>query len=96
MTHWREFPDLDPELPAEVLPADWPRAAARECFVTIYDGLGPLAERRFAELLARHAPDLAPLAAHRTSEDVRRGEPPDGPAPSGDARTGWIGPLGRQ
>lgn len=97
MTHWREFPDLDPELPAEVLPADWPRSAARECFVAIYDGLGPPAERRFAQLLARHAPDLAPLAAHRTSEDVRRGEPADGaPSPGAGGRAGWAGPLGRR
>ncbi len=33
--HWRRFPFLDPDLPHELLPADWP---------------GPLAARRFGEV----------------------------------------------
>lgn len=33
MVHaWRKFPFLDPELPDELLPADWPREAARDLF----------------------------------------------------------------
>ncbi|MDH3302053.1 MAG: PaaX family transcriptional regulator [Acidimicrobiia bacterium] len=35
--HWRRFPFLDPDLPHELLPSDWP---------------GPAAARRFAELRA--------------------------------------------
>lgn len=94
MTQWREFPDLDPELPAELLPADWPLPRARALFVEIYDGLGPLAEHRFAQLVERHAPELAELAAHRTSADIRRGEPSgEVPYPAGD-EAGWIGPIG--
>ena len=33
MDEWRAFPGLDPDLPAELLPAAWPRAAARELFI---------------------------------------------------------------
>jgi phenylacetic acid degradation operon negative regulatory protein len=91
MTAWRAFPDADPELPAALLPADWPLPAARSVFVEIYDGLGPLAEQRFAQLVGRHDPALAALAAHRTSADIRRGESATA-IPAGDAP--WIGPIG--
>src|SRR5205807_5038645 len=30
---WRKFPFLDPDLPAELLPADWPRRPAHDLFV---------------------------------------------------------------
>jgi phenylacetic acid degradation operon negative regulatory protein len=91
MTAWREFPDVDPELPAALLPGDWPLPAARSLFVEVYDGLGPLAEQRFAQLVGRHDPALAALAAHRTSADVLRGETDDA-VPAGDGP--WIGPIG--
>jgi phenylacetic acid degradation operon negative regulatory protein len=91
MTAWREFPDVDPELPAALLPGDWPLPAARSLFVEVYDGLGPLAEQRFAQLVGRHDPALAALAAHRTSADVLRGETGDA-VPAGDGP--WIGPIG--
>jgi phenylacetic acid degradation operon negative regulatory protein len=91
MTAWREFPDVDPELPPELLPADWPLPAARALFVEVYDGLGPLAERRFAELVGKHDPALAALAAHRTSADVLRGENATA-IPAGEEP--WIGPIG--
>jgi phenylacetic acid degradation operon negative regulatory protein len=29
---WRKFPFLDPDLPAQLLPADWPRRQAHELF----------------------------------------------------------------
>src|SRR5690606_26488231 len=55
MTHWREFPNIDPDLPSELLSDDWPRHAARECFIDIYDSLGPVAEQRFRQVVSRHA-----------------------------------------
>jgi phenylacetic acid degradation operon negative regulatory protein len=67
---WRRFPETDPDLPAELLPADWPRARAQRVFVQIYDGLGPLAELRFREVLARSDPALAALARHHDSATV--------------------------
>ncbi|MBX6355710.1 MAG: PaaX family transcriptional regulator [Micromonosporaceae bacterium] len=61
MAAWRTFPGLDPDLPPELLPGDWPRARARQTFVELYDGLAALAESRVREILAGHGPDLAPL-----------------------------------
>ncbi|GAA1896595.1 PaaX family transcriptional regulator [Actinomadura bangladeshensis] len=64
MTDWRVFPNLDPDLPAELLPPGWPRDEARWLCVRIYDSLGEPAEQRFREILAGYAPELAELASH--------------------------------
>lgn len=72
MDTWRTFPDLDPGLPASMLPADWPRRRAREIFVKAYDTLGPLAEFRFRQVIAEHAPQLAHLARHFTTDAAVR------------------------
>ncbi|MFI0351669.1 PaaX family transcriptional regulator C-terminal domain-containing protein [Actinomadura sp. 9N407] len=64
MYSWLYFPSLDPELPAELLPADWPRARAYEVFAELYDALGPLAESRVRGIIARFAPELAPLVRY--------------------------------
>jgi phenylacetic acid degradation operon negative regulatory protein len=61
MDAWRNFPNLDPELPPELLPADWPRGRARETFIELYDGLAALAEVRVREIVAEYGADLAPL-----------------------------------
>lgn len=79
MTDWRVFPALDPDLPAELLPPDWPRDEARRLCVQIYDSLGELAEKRFREILAEFAPELADLAAHHTfaqASTLRSPHPP--------------------
>lgn len=55
MDEWRAFPNQDPEIPAEFLPRDWPRRAARDLFLSLYDRLGPMAERRVRELVAEGA-----------------------------------------
>jgi phenylacetic acid degradation operon negative regulatory protein len=68
MNQWRGFPRLDPELPVELLPEGWPRTRARELFVSTYDVLGPLAEHRVREVLARYSPELAPSATHHNSD----------------------------
>ncbi|MBA9001555.1 PaaX family transcriptional regulator [Thermomonospora cellulosilytica] len=64
MYAWLHFPSLDPELPAELLPPDWPRARAYEIFAELYDSLGPPAETRVRRIVAAHAPELAPLVRH--------------------------------
>jgi phenylacetic acid degradation operon negative regulatory protein len=66
MDSWRAFPQLDPELPTGLLPADWPQHRARELFIDAYDGLGPIAERRVQQIIARYAPEIAALATHHT------------------------------
>lgn len=58
MDAWRVFPQEDPDLPAEFLPPDWPRDAARALCMEIYDMLQPMAEQRFNELLGSHFPAL--------------------------------------
>jgi phenylacetic acid degradation operon negative regulatory protein len=70
MDTWRTFPNLDPGLPAELLPADWPRAAARDLFVEIYDTLGPLAEIRVKQIVAECEPDLAELVHHHRTSTI--------------------------
>jgi phenylacetic acid degradation operon negative regulatory protein len=64
MDDWRNMPNLDPELPTELLPPGWPRRTARHLFVEIYDGLGQLAEVRIRQVLAQLAPELAGAASH--------------------------------
>lgn len=67
---WRRFQETDPDLPAELLPADWERDRARRVFTEIYERLGPVAELRFRQVLARVSPDLAQLAARHDWESV--------------------------
>jgi phenylacetic acid degradation operon negative regulatory protein len=75
MDIWRTFPGSDPDLPQELLPRTWVRADAHAIFTEIYDGLGPLGETRFRQILGEHAPELVPLVRHHTSrqtpDDVR-------------------------
>lgn len=52
MDAWRVFPRIDPDLPDEILPADWPRSTARELCAAIYDALQPTADLRFLSLIA--------------------------------------------
>jgi phenylacetic acid degradation operon negative regulatory protein len=68
MDEWRGFPELDPDLPDDLLPEAWPRAAARELFTTTYDLLGPLAAHRVRQIIARYSPELAVHATHHSSE----------------------------
>jgi phenylacetic acid degradation operon negative regulatory protein len=64
---WRALVSVDPELPESLLPPGWPGRRAQRLFARIYDGLGPLAEARFRQILAKHDAALAPLARHRTT-----------------------------
>jgi phenylacetic acid degradation operon negative regulatory protein len=72
MDRWRNMPNLDPELPHELLPKDWPRDAARSLFVDVYDGLGALAEMRVRQILAEFSAPLSSIAAHQTTDLVTR------------------------
>lgn len=67
---WRDFPELDPHLPARLLPADWPRHRARDLFVEMYDTLGPLAAIRVRQVIAMFAPDLALSVTPHASDFV--------------------------
>lgn len=47
---WRRFPFLDPDLPASVLPADWPRDRAHALFVERHVRWEPVARAHFEAL----------------------------------------------
>jgi phenylacetic acid degradation operon negative regulatory protein len=70
MSEWLQFRQIDPSLPFELLPSDWPRARAREVAYLIYDELGTTAEGRFRQIIGTVDRDLAQLAAHHTSRDA--------------------------
>ncbi|SCG33898.1 PaaX family transcriptional regulator [Micromonospora humi] len=70
MDTYRRFPTLDPQLPRELLPAGWPRQAARDLFAAVYDGLADTAERHVRAVVARHAGGAPPadVRAHTTAD----------------------------
>jgi len=70
MSTWNALRHLDPDLPGELLPPDWPRPRARAVYVAIYDSLGPLGEQRFREIVGEIEPELAELATHHTSTRI--------------------------
>lgn len=67
---WQDLLAMDPDLPDEILPPDWPRAQARHLFIAAYDELGPLAQHRVRQILALYASDLARNATYHTSSAV--------------------------
>lgn len=67
---WRRFQESDPDLPAELLPADWERDRAHAVFVQIYERLGPVAELRFQQVVGQISPELAKLASRHERADV--------------------------
>jgi phenylacetic acid degradation operon negative regulatory protein len=75
MDLWRGFLAVDPDLPGELLPGDWPRQAARQVFAEVYDGLGELAVVRVRQVLAESAPGLTSYVQLQTTAD--------GPNPAG-------------
>ncbi len=48
--HWRELPYLDPGLPVDALPSDWPGKAARQLFLSFERVLRPQALRYFRQV----------------------------------------------
>jgi phenylacetic acid degradation operon negative regulatory protein len=59
---WRKFPFLDPDLPAELLPAGWPRRRAHELFTRRHSAWAGPARRWFEELEAGLPPRAARAA----------------------------------
>jgi phenylacetic acid degradation operon negative regulatory protein len=52
---YRQFPFRDPDLPADLLPVDWPGPVAHRLFVAAHQVLQTPADRCVRETLARHA-----------------------------------------
>lgn len=77
MDRWRSFPSRDPDLPADLLPADWPRHEAWKLFRKLYDDLGPLAELRTRQCIAQYDQSLADSITRRklpTHEDFNQND----------------------
>lgn len=53
---YRHFPFRDPDLPAELLPEDWPGRRAHELFVAAHDALAQPADAFVAAVLGRREP----------------------------------------
>ena len=51
LTQWRRLPYLDPNLPPELLPADWPGKSAADVFFALRDRLAPAAHDWASELI---------------------------------------------
>lgn len=68
MDFWSNLPNLDPELPRELLQTSWPRDEARSLFLELYDLLAPLAEARVRQLVAPYDQELAALVRSHGSE----------------------------
>jgi phenylacetic acid degradation operon negative regulatory protein len=49
---YRKFPFSDPDLPAELLPDDWPGARAHELFLALYEALAGPAQRYYSHVAA--------------------------------------------
>ena len=64
MDTWRGFLGIEPDLPIELLPTDWPRARMRALFVELYVDLALIAKARCQQIVANHSPELAALVTH--------------------------------
>jgi len=68
VNRWLTLRTMDPNLPIEVLPEDWPRSRAHQIFTTLYDRLGPGAAVEFKDIVAAYDRELADLTAYFTSD----------------------------
>ena len=64
MDSWRKVVFVEPDLPSELLPDDWPRGRMRDFFLELYNSLAPVAEARCQQIIAKHSPELASLVTH--------------------------------
>ena len=71
---WFVIATLDPDLPAELLPQHWPRAASHDLFVTLVDAVTPSAETYVRSVIADLDPETAELvtspASYGISSDI--------------------------
>ncbi|QEW00216.1 PaaX family transcriptional regulator [Microbacterium caowuchunii] len=66
MTEWRMLRRRDPQLPDELLGADYPLRRAVAACATVYDALGPPAESAVRRILRHYRAELAGLVTHHT------------------------------
>lgn len=66
---WIDLAHSDPDLPAELLPPEWPRAQARAVFIETHEALGARAIERVSEAIRAIDPERADLVVHRSFRD---------------------------
>jgi phenylacetic acid degradation operon negative regulatory protein len=76
METYRRFPALDPRLPLELMPPDWPRTRAGELFRAVYDGLVAPAQEHVRAVVARVADGPQPGIRAHTIADMNVGVRP--------------------
>jgi phenylacetic acid degradation operon negative regulatory protein len=69
---WLDLASGDPNLPATLLPTDWPRQRARDLFLETHDALGDLATAHVRSVVARSDPSLADAVERRAVSDWTR------------------------
>ncbi len=73
MDTYRRFPVLDPLLPIDLLPPDWPRTHAQKVCATVYDGLAEPAQEHIRTVVARFTDKPQPdIKAHTIAEMAGR------------------------
>ncbi|QFG21565.1 PaaX family transcriptional regulator C-terminal domain-containing protein [Actinomadura sp. WMMB 499] len=70
MVRWVGLVNDVPDLPPELLPADWPVREARRLWETVYDGLRLPARYRVRQIVAAYAPELVDGVAVRAVGDA--------------------------
>ncbi|TDN91224.1 PaaX family transcriptional regulator C-terminal domain-containing protein [Microbacterium sp. BK668] len=65
MLGWQAFRVRDTGMPAELVPADWPRVSTRRAWARRYNALGECAEQRMRGLVAEIDAGLAELVSRR-------------------------------
>lgn len=68
MLAWQAFRELDTGMPAELVPADWPRVAARRAWARRFNELGEAAEERVRQHVGAVADDLSRRVTTRRLE----------------------------
>jgi phenylacetic acid degradation operon negative regulatory protein len=69
---WLDLASGDPNLPAAILPPDWPRQRARDLFLETHDALGDLATAHVRSVVALSDPSLASAVERRAVADWTR------------------------
>jgi phenylacetic acid degradation operon negative regulatory protein len=75
MDSYRRLPILDPQLPTQLLPPDWPREPARNLFTEVYDGLAAPAQDYVRAVASRFTTDPLPGIRAHTVADLLTGLP---------------------
>jgi phenylacetic acid degradation operon negative regulatory protein len=73
MDTYRRFCTIDPQLPTALLPAGWPRRAARDVFTAVYDGMADIAEEHVRTVARAHAGGSSPEIRANTVADLLAG-----------------------